>query len=211
MRYFLNVLFVLAILPAMPLGAAPIQYQVNMTVPTYALHPLGGANLRFDVKWDHASLSPIDSIFVPGRYVHTMWPSTNSQGSVTVSGLGSVDGVYPVSFDTEWNKKWLVGDYSDSRDQVRFPIMSIDVGGIQLRIDSLTILYKSIEFGNVSPVYPKSFTTDSVIMGGAVLLSSTHPEMKVYRVDAFSVVPEPAALGLCLCSGIWVLLSRCRK
>jgi hypothetical protein len=201
MRYFLNALFVLAILPAMPLGAAPLQYHLDLAAGSDPLHPLSGADLELDLTWDATALSPLQS-----SPTSTIWPVTNSIGSLTVTGSAAADGVYTASFATSQTLSWIIfNDAPGMGDVLRFPVMRFQINGTTVETAILTVAFGDTFFGGQQPFFPKPFEYSHGNWSSLSFnIQSPASKLVATVLDASVVaVPEPATLAL----GSFALLS----
>lgn len=198
MRLLLLGLFSLTTLSALPLGAAPIRYQVNVSVPVRESHALSGARINVDMTWDPSSLRPFYNQVFEGRDAYSWWPLDNSEGVVSIAGGTIFDGVFPVSFGSL--PRWEVGRRYDSTHAVGFPGLVVDTGRGKLELFNMVIRYGSTPFTTSLPVYPEPFTAESVVRGQVALhsLDDSFQSWGVTNVSGRAIVPEPATLGLCV-------------
>lgn len=90
------ILFALICCFATAIQSAPLHYKIDLKAENDAFGgPLSGADLQLNITWDAVALQPSSS-----SAIRTYWPTSNSTGSLIVSGSTSVDGVYSGTFST---------------------------------------------------------------------------------------------------------------
>lgn len=174
--------------------AAPLRYRANFLAGALvAPHPLKGANLQLDLIWDATTLTPISS-----SVAKTDWPTTNTVGTLTVSGSATADGVYAATFpfaDYQWT---IYNDFPTVGDAIWVPRMRFQIGG--RRVDtSIPIVYLPDTYvSGQHPFYPKPVSYNDA-RWSVVSFTAFEP---VSAVDAkvvsasITIVPEPSTLAL---------------
>ncbi|MBA4104956.1 MAG: hypothetical protein C0485_04280 [Pirellula sp.] len=177
--------------------AAPLRYRANLVAEALvAPHPLKGASLQLDLTWDAAPLTPISS-----SAEKTAWPSTNTQGSMTVSGSPAADGVYPASFPSPTLPWTIYNDFAGVGDAIWFPAMRFQIG--ESRVDTSVLIVRLAEtfFSGQHPFYPKPVSYSDATWS-KVNFAARKPLTPLYGVDAVVVsasivaVPEPSTAAM---------------
>lgn len=174
--------------------AAPVRYQAEFLAGALvAPHPLKLATLKLDLVWDPTTLTPISS-----NAAKTDWPTTNTVGTLTVSGSATADGVYAATFpyaDYQWT---IYNDVPTVGDAIWVPRMRFQIGG--RRIDtSVPIVYLPDTYvSGQHPFYPKPVSYNDA-RWSVVSFTAFEP---VSGVDAkvvsasITIVPEPTTIAL---------------
>jgi hypothetical protein len=184
----------LAFLPLGPLGATPLNYHLELAAGSAPLHPLSGADLTLELTWDAATLTPLQS-----SPTGTIWPVTNSTGTLTVKGSAAADGTYAASFATAQSLSWIIfNDAPGMGDVLRFPVMNFQIGGATVEAGVLTTAFGDAFFSGQAPYSPKPFAyADGHWNTLGLNIQSPASKIVATVLDASVVTaPEPGSLGM---------------
>ena len=168
--------------------AAPLRYIANLVTPPVAQgHPFRGAALRLDLTWDASPLSPVES-----DATKTVWPITNTIGSLIVIRSASVVGVYAATFPSSPPRTWtihigLVG----GGDAISFPAMQFQVGELVVVSGVLAMPLQGAFFSGAHPFYPKPRVWSDSPGGTLTLTTPTHTMEARLVTGSITEVPEP--------------------
>lgn len=194
------------------LFATPIRFHVNMSVSSIVGHPLDGANVELDITWNPATIVPLQHSQIGDRWL-TVWPTTNSQATVKVSGSASIDGVYAAQFAPSPTVQWMLGnDVPAASDTVTLPVVAFSPGASPIYITQLTASLSGSFFDGTGVVYPKPFA-DGQATWSVPYFQPTNPVAVIPAgvVSGFAVVmPEPATAGL-LCMSLLAVAAYRRR
>lgn len=139
---------------ASSLQAAPLHYKIDLVADSQPpAHPLDGANLQLNLTWDAAAVAPL----VSGNGI-TIWHTTSTTASLTVSGSAAVDGVYAASFVPSQTLTWIIDNDVQGEDRFHFPVMRFQIGGATVETGILIAHFANTFLSAPHPFFPKPFT-----------------------------------------------------
>lgn len=173
--------------------AAPLRYIANLVTPQFPQgHPFKGDSLRLDLTWDASTLSPIESYGTK-----TVWPITNTVGSLIVIRSASVVGVYAATFTSSPPTTWTIHNgLAEERDAISFPAMRFQVGEQVVVSGVLVMPLQGTFFSGDHPFFPKPRVW-SDFPGGTLTLTTPTDTMEARLVTgSITEVPEPSTIAL---------------